>query len=122
MTEICYVKASRHADALQAKEVELALRSGVHTSVSWSLNVLTVLSFNTPHQLLLSDLPELLQALLQVQHARLHAFTCSAVVYMLNYVHKLSAQPHSCLLGHMQSHLHCNTLHVLLVAEGSIQQ
>lgn len=94
MAENCYVEASRHADVLQAKEVELALRSGVHTSVSWSLNVLTVLSFNAPHQLLLSDLPELLQALLQVQHARLHAFTCVAVFCMLNSMHKPFVKQH----------------------------
>lgn len=66
----------KHFDVLQAKEIELALRSGLQTSVSWSLNVLTVLSCNSPQQLLLSDLPELLQALLQVQCAWLHAFTC----------------------------------------------
>lgn len=52
--------------AVQAKEIELALRSGVHGSVSWSLNVLTVLSFNAPHHLLLADHPHLLEALLQV--------------------------------------------------------
>lgn len=51
---------------MQAKEIELALRSGVHSSVSWSLNVLTVLSFNAPHHLLLSDHPHLLEALLKV--------------------------------------------------------
>ena len=67
------LEASCHVAALQAKEVELALRSGVHSSMSWSLNVLTVLSFNAPHQVLLSDHPDLLQALLQVQYACLHA-------------------------------------------------
>ena len=52
--------------AVQAKEIELALRSGVHTTVSWSLNVLTVLSFNAAHHLLLAEHPHLLEALLEV--------------------------------------------------------
>ena len=54
---------------MQAKEIELALRSGVHTSVSWSLNALTVLSFSAPQHLLLADQPKLLEALLQVHHS-----------------------------------------------------
>ncbi|DBA81783.1 TPA: hypothetical protein ACH3X1_007513 [Trebouxia sp. C0004] len=49
-----------------AKEIQLALRSGVHSSVAWSLNALTVLSFNANPPLLLTQHPGLLDALLQV--------------------------------------------------------
>ena len=94
------IEASCYVGVVQAKEIELGLRSGVHTSVSWSLNVLTVLSFNAPHQLVLSDLPELLQALLQVHCAWLHAFTCSAV--LCEFTHKSFVQ---------------HILHALLCAE-----
>jgi len=51
----------------QAKELQLALRSGVHSSVAWSLNALTILSFNADPALLLSQHPGLLEALLEVQ-------------------------------------------------------
>ena len=50
---------------MQAKEIQLALRSGVHSSVAWSLNALTVLSFNAKPPLLLTQHPGLLDALLQ---------------------------------------------------------
>ncbi|KAL3142668.1 hypothetical protein ABBQ38_002974 [Trebouxia sp. C0009 RCD-2024] len=64
-----------------AKDIELSLRSGVHTSVSWSLNVLTVLSFNAPQHVLLSDHHDLLQALLQVVSVGLEEETCPVVDY-----------------------------------------
>ena len=51
----------------QAKELQLALRSGVHNSVAWALNALTVLSFDSANPLLLSHHPGLLDALLEVR-------------------------------------------------------
>ena len=51
---------------MQAKDIQLALKSGVHSSVAWSLNALTVLSFNATSPLLLSQHPGLLDALLEV--------------------------------------------------------
>ena len=53
---------------MQAKDIQLALKSGVHSSVAWSLNALTVLSFNATPPLLLSHHPGLLDALLEVSH------------------------------------------------------
>ncbi|KAL0026679.1 hypothetical protein WJX79_003431 [Trebouxia sp. C0005] len=49
-----------------AKDIQLAMRSGVRSSVAWSLNALTVLTFNANPPLLLTQHPGLLDALLQV--------------------------------------------------------
>ena len=65
-----------HVLFVQAKEIQLALRSGVHSSVAWSLNVLTVLSFNATHPLLLSQHSGLLQALLEVSHSHFFCLLC----------------------------------------------
>ena len=51
---------------IQAKEIQLALRSGVRGSVAWSLNALTVLSFDEAPPRLLPQHPGLLEALLEV--------------------------------------------------------
>lgn len=53
---------------LQAKEIEMALRSGLNSSLAWSLNALTVLSFNSQQPLLIAKHPGILQALLEVGH------------------------------------------------------
>ncbi|KAL0051203.1 hypothetical protein WJX82_003707 [Trebouxia sp. C0006] len=61
-----------------AKEIQLALRSRVHSSVAWSLNALTVLSFNANPPLLLTQHPGVLDALLQVITSGLKEETTSA--------------------------------------------
>lgn len=53
---------------LQAKEIEMALRSGLNSSLAWSLNALTILSFKSQHPLLIENHPGILQGLLQVSN------------------------------------------------------
>ena len=66
---------------MQAKEIQLALRSGVHSSVAWSLNALTVLSFNAKPPLLLTQHPGLLDALLQAWQT---LFSCCCFLSAIN--------------------------------------
>lgn len=69
----CLVLSFLQTVHMQAKEIQLALRSGVHSSVAWSLNALTVLSFGANPPLLLFQHPGLLDALLQAWHSSLAA-------------------------------------------------
>ena len=69
---------------MQAKDIQLAMRSGVRSSVAWSLNALTALTFNANPPLLLTQHPGLLDALLQAWHSSLAAGSCVQSVHTFN--------------------------------------
>ena len=56
----------------------MALKSGLNSSIAWSLNALTILSFNSQHPLLMAKHPGILQAMVEVnrpQPGRAEFFT-----------------------------------------------